>query len=415
MTNDKNFIYPNFDNSLVNVPHSILAHFNLSHDKPALSTPLLDQIKECSKVVLFLVDGFGYNLFKKEATKFPFFKKIDEGEFSEKITTIFPSTTAAGITTFESGLTPREHGLFKWNLYLREVDAVVQPLPYKVVQTEYSKNPVSLPKDSKMLFNGKTIYESLAQGNVQSFYFIPKVLKDAVYTKAMSKGATIIQYVSIIDLLISLRKILQETEGKAFCYVYWGNIDTQEHVYGPWTEQARGEIKLFDEMMQKEFIDKLDEKTLNDTALMITADHGQASIDSEETIYLNNYPQVTNNFKKSENGFPIPPTENPRDVFLHIEDEKVDETITFLKDTFGEIADIVKLDEDTINKLFGKAKAHPEFFARLGNILILPKGKKSIWYEYLPGQKVEYQGHHGGLTEDEMYIPFIAAKLNKLQ
>ena len=145
MNNDKKFIYPNFDNSLVNIPHSILAHFGLPHDKPALRTPLLSQIKDCSKVVLFLVDGFGYNIFKKEATKFPFFKKLDEGGFSEKITTIFPSTTAAGITTFESGLTPREHGLFKWNIYLREVDAVVQPLPYKVVPTEYSKNPVLLP------------------------------------------------------------------------------------------------------------------------------------------------------------------------------------------------------------------------------------------------------------------------------
>jgi len=301
------FIYPDFNNSLVNIPHSILAHYSLPHSKPELKTPLLHQIKDCSKLILFLIDGFGYNLFKKEATKFPFFKKIDNEKLIERITTIFPSTTAAGITTINSGLTPKEHGLLKWNLYFQEVDAILQPLPYKFIPTPYHTNGISLPKDTKMLFNNVTTYELLKKGNVPSFYFIPKILKDAVYTKSMSKGAIIIQYISITDLFLELSKILQETHGKAFFYVYWEIIDAQEHVYGPWTKNVNAEIELFDSMIQQ-FINNLDNKTRKDTALLITADHGQYPIKPEETIYINQFPEIIKNFKRSINGIPIPPT-----------------------------------------------------------------------------------------------------------
>lgn len=407
------FIYPDFNNSLVNVPHSVLAHFNLPHSKPELKTPLLQQIKDCSKLILFLVDGFGYNLFKKEAIKYPFFRKIADEKLITHITTIFPSTTAACITTINSGLTPKEHGLPEWNIYFQEVDAIVQPLPYKFIPTPYHTNNISLPKDSKMLFNNITVYELLKNGNIPSFYFIPKELKDSVYTKMVSKGATLIQYVSITDLFLELSKILQKTKGKAFFYVYWETIDTQEHVYGPRTKNVNAEIELFDYMIQK-FINNLDNKTCKDTAILITADHGQYPIKPEKTIYLNNFGEISKNFKRSRNGIPIPPSGNPRDIFLHIADNKIDETLITLKNLFGNIADIIKLDHEMIERLFGKEKEHPEFANRLGNILILPKGGKSIWYEYTPGKKVEYYGHHGGLTPDEMYIPFIASKIDRL-
>lgn len=412
--NKKQYTYPDFNNSLVNVPHSILGHFALPHTKPALKTPLLKEIKECSKVVFFLVDGFGYNLFKKTAANFPFFKKINDQKFYKKITTIFPSTTAAGITTVQSGITPREHGLFKWHVYFDELDLILQPLPYQPVPTEFH-TPIILPKDTKMLFSATTLYESLGDGGVPSYYFIPKQFRDNVFTKAVSKGATLVPYISIIDLFIELRKLLEQTKGNVFCYVYWGSIDGQEHMYGPWSEQTESEIKLFDSMIQEEFINKLDKTTLNETALMLTADHGQTQIDAYEMVYLNDYPQITQHFMKSSNGLPILPTGNPRDTFLHIKKEKLDETVATLQQLFGDFADIIKLDEATIDQLFGREKEHTKFSSRLGNVLILPKGKKCIWYRYLPTQKVEYHGHHGGLTEDEMYIPFITAPLTKLK
>lgn len=413
--NDTDIVYPDYTNSLVNVPHSVLSHFNLPHRKPALNTLLLRQIKACPKLILFLIDGFGYNLYKSEAVKFPFYKNIDKNGLCEKITSVFPSTTAAAITSINTGLTPIEHGLLEWNLYFREIDAIMQPLPYKIVATEFHSKPITIPESTKFLFDDKTIYQILAQNTIPSFYFIPKTLTGSVYTKLVASGAKIIAYVSIVDLLIALRTIIQETSAKAYCYVYWESIDTQEHVYGPRAEQTQGEIALFAEMIQKEFIDKLDKANANDTALLITADHGQTTINSTKAIYLNDYPQVTKNFKKSKTGLPILPIGSPRDVFLHIEEGKVDEVVASLQQVVKDTAEIIKLNRETIAKLFANEKPHPEFFNRLGNILILPRVPQAIWYKYLPTSTVEFKGNHGGLTTDEMYIPFIAAKISQLQ
>lgn len=412
---DSSYILPEFGNTLVNIPHSVLEHFGIPHAKPTLKSPLLKNIKNCSKMVLFTIDGFGYSYFKEQATQYSFFNTINSRKLHERITTIFPSTTAAGLTTLHTGLTPKEHGLLKWHLYFREVDAIVQPLPYKAMQSEFHKEPIHLPKDTSLLISSKTLYESLTEKGIQTFYFIPKLLKDNLYTKAMAKGATIVQYVAFTDLLINLKKILTQAEGKVYCYVYWGNIDTEEHVYGPWTEEANAETKLFGEMIQKEFIETLDKDLQKDTALLMTADHGQTAIKPVETLYLNEFHEIVREFMISEKGKPILPSGNPRDIFLHIKPDQIQNIIQKLQNVFLEKADILKLEEVTIEKLFGTGKAHPEFYNRLGNILILPKSPQSIWYQYLPTNKVEYKGHHGGLTADEMYIPFIVARLDQLQ
>jgi predicted AlkP superfamily pyrophosphatase or phosphodiesterase len=414
MLDNKNYIYPDYTNSLVNIPHSVLQHFGLNHQKPALQSPLLKNIQDCSKLILFAVDGFGYNFFKNEAIHYPFFSTIEEKGLSEKITSVFPSTTAAGITSLHTGLTPKEHGLLKWNLYFHEVDAIVQPLPYKTVQTDYHPSGIELPKDTKMLFTGKTVHELLHDRGIPSYYFIPKLFKDAVYTKAMAKGATIVQYVAMTDLFISLKSIVQSTQGKVFYYIYWGSIDTEEHVYGPSSEQAKAETALFGTMLQEKFVDVLDETTRKNTALLMTADHGQTTTKPDETIYLNNYPEVMKNFKISHNRRPILPSGNPRDMFLHIKEEKLDETVATLRKIFNGKADIVPLNDETITQLFGNEHAHQNFLSRLGNVLILPHTPQGIWYKYLPTSKFESHGHHGGLTADEMYIPFIAARLDQL-
>jgi hypothetical protein len=64
--------------------------------------------------------------------------------------------------------------------------------------------------------------------------------------------------------------------------------------------------------------------------------------------------------------------------------------------------------------LFGKGKPKKEFYERVGNLLILPYKNHTIWYEHIKGKKFDLLGHHGGLSEDEMLVPFAIAKLSNL-
>ena len=75
-------------------------------------------------IVLMVIDALG----------FEFLKKQGRGSFLEKnlklkITSLFPSTTATGVTAFLTGVPAQQHGLTGWFLYLKELGLVSRILP----------------------------------------------------------------------------------------------------------------------------------------------------------------------------------------------------------------------------------------------------------------------------------------------
>ncbi len=138
-------VYPDFKgSSLLSIPSSILKFFGVKPLKQALPEEFVKNLEGADKVILFLIDGFGDKLYQEEGLKYKFFRTLFEKGFYSKITTVFPSTTAAALSTINSGLSPLEHGLPEWNVYFRELDSVVQTLPFIPVipgDQERLKNP----------------------------------------------------------------------------------------------------------------------------------------------------------------------------------------------------------------------------------------------------------------------------------
>ena len=273
---DNNNIYPDFANSLVNVPHTILDHFGMPHEKPSIPFTL-EQMKGCSKVVLFLADGLGYNLWNEQADYNPFFKKIQERGLSRKITSVFPSSTPPALTSVSSGLAPMEHGLLEWNVYFRELGLILNTLPYSQVGNIDSAIQ-ALPHNPKMLYKDKTLYDHLSEGGIASFYFLPQDHHPGVYTEAITSGATICLYASADDLMQKLQEMLETTEGKAYYYVYWDGVDVAEHNFSPDSQETRDAVAQLSDMISNGFVARLSPAMAETTAFLLTADHGQASI-----------------------------------------------------------------------------------------------------------------------------------------
>lgn len=410
MACSENFVYPDYTNSIVNIPSSILSHFGLKHKRTKLRSPLLNDIKGSNKIVLFLLDGFGYNLFEKNKHKIKLLDKINKMKIVEKITSTFPSTTAAALTSINSGLTPLEHGLLEWNLYFQELDLILETLPYKVVKTEFQMEQY-IKEEPSMLFNGITIFEQLAKINIPSFYFSPRVHCDSVYTKAISKGAKIIAYDDASDLFALLKKFINTPSKKAYYFVYWPAIDDAEHNHAPYSKETDKEVNFVFNLLEKELFNNLNRSAFSKTAIFITSDHGQVAVNPENTIYLNSFSEIASCFKKSSSGRPILPTGGARDVFLSVKEEKIDHTVSVLSKKLKNSADVIKMNATEINHLFGDGIKHPEFDSRLGNVLILPKGNNTVWYKYQPDKKFSLFGHHGGLSSGEMHVPLIILKL----
>src|SRR5258706_14826800 len=78
-------------------------------------------------VVLFLVDAFGWRFFERFKDA-PILQRIDKHGKIEKLTSQFPSTTAAHVTTIHTGLPVGQSGVHEWIYYEPQLDAIIAPL-----------------------------------------------------------------------------------------------------------------------------------------------------------------------------------------------------------------------------------------------------------------------------------------------
>ena len=401
-----------------NIPSTILDFFGINTRRTRLPSELYNNevdLDGIDKLVLIIIDGFGFNQWFRYHEQHDFFAKFTQKGVVFPITTVFPSTTANAITSINSGLTPQEHGLPEWIVYFREIDMIINTVHFKPLGSKRKDELLELGVNPNILFKGNTIYQKLKKEDVKTFTFINEAFANSAYSKLVFNGSTIEQAASNSDLLVKLRKHLENEEGPAYYYVYLGSLDSIAHEYGPHTEEYQTELSSISFQLQKELVEKMDKKTAKEIMLVITADHGQININPKETVYLDRFSDLDKKLQRSSNGKIILPSGSPRDVFLHVKPEKVDETREFLLNKLGEKAEIIETKEAYFRGLFGTGKPRDEFLDRVGNLLILPHKNHTIWYNHPNGRKFNLLGHHGGLNEEEMLVPFALTKLSSLK
>jgi hypothetical protein len=235
-------------------------------------------------------------------------------------------------------------------------------------------------------------------------------------SKLIFQGSKIIPAIKSSDSIVRLRKNLEENSGKsAYFFVHLDTLDTISHEYGPESYEYYAELSMITYLLNRELVQKIDPKTAKETLLLVTADHGGLNVDPKRTTYLNCLPKAILNLQVEKNRKPILPTGSPREVFLHIKEEKLAETKEWLFQKIGNKAQIIETREAAEKGLFGLGHARRELFERTGNLMILPYRNETVWFENSEGRKTSFLGQHGGLNEQEMLVPFAVATLNSLK
>jgi len=400
---------------LSNIPSTILSVFGLNEARPVLPKDALGDVETSGveNVVLLLCDGLGYNEWKRQDQK-GFFGAISKKGNVKPITTIFPSTTAAALTTVSTGLTPQEHGLPEWFVYMEELGAVIVTLPFTRVG-DSGRDTLKGEFDPRSLFDGKTIFQRLKEKGINSVSLTSRALAYTAYSKTSRVGSDILPYSTASDLTVSLRRLVDGSKGRNLFYAYWSSVDTIEHIYGPDTDEAEVEGSLISHALQEGFLSKLDRNAAKKTLILVTADHGQMSMVPEKTLYMNRFRKLVRYLERTPSGDRIPPWGSARDVYIRIEEPRLEETKDYLDKKLSGIATVLKTDDAIDQGLFGINKPSRKFKRRIGNLMILPHGTSTVWFRYKKGDSLNLRGHHGGLSKDEMMIPLAAARVSDIQ
>lgn len=398
------FYYPDYENySLTKVPkvvESLLTQKDYSFG-------LLEKVRaEFSnqypqKVVLFLLDGFGYEQWKKYSSHFSLFHTIADKGHLFPISTVFPSTTSAALTSLSTGLSPQEHGLLEWWVYYEELDQTIVTLPFTPKGETGPDRLREQGVDPHILFNNETVFERLQKENIKSYVFTPYAIALSAYSHLVNKGASIVPYQSASDLAVNLRELIESTDDPAYIYVYWSGIDTLAHVYAPHSEQYLAEVELFSHTLYSEFVEKLLPEAKENTLLCVTADHGQIAQPKEHFINLRDYPDIIELLACDKAGNPIMPWGSPRDAYVKAKYGSEGRLYRKLTKLLKGKADVVWSKDLVKTGIFGTGTMHPQWMKRVADIALLAHEEVTIWAE--PRVKL---GGHGGLTKEEMWIPF---------
>ena len=401
----KEFTIPLYDSyCFSNIFGSVKHLFNIPSDKRLPDDTLGNCKVAPNKIVFFLVDAFGWCFYDKYKKHSNFLRKIEEDGVVSKLTSQFPSTTTAHVTTALTGETVYEHGLYEWFYYEPEVDDVITAFLFKEARTKGIETLKNRNIDPKSFLPKKSFFKDLLENGVKSTVYQPSFINDSTYSTTMCKDATVKGYDEYEDLFESLSNDLTNNNDKEYFYVYLHEIDSVAHEKGNSSEEFKEAVERF--LKQLDAFYEKGEESFTDTIVMISADHGQVDTDLGTKHYLNKMiPNIETYLMKNKNNELMSPAGYCRDLFLHV---KEDHLLTVKKIVEKELQNLVYVytfDELKEKGFFG----HPSkrMRERCGNLILLPKDNNHIWWYEEGIFELSLIGVHGGASKNEMEIPFL--------
>ena len=377
-------------------------------------------------VVLLFVDAFGWCFFEEFAGCTPALQRFLRDGVVSKLTAVFPSTTAAHVACLHSGLTPAENGIYEWYQYEPTAGRMIAPL-LSSPAGEPGRNRIDLAPGT--LFDGETLHERLAARGVRSISVTPGEFTPSPFNDAFTRGAENAPWKKLsrgLDRLAGLAAAPGDGgRGPRLIHYYYGGIDRTAHRSGPRSPAVRKAVRRFFGALESRFFRALDEGRYAGgrggaggdgstpagarpkICVVLTADHGMMGHDPARAVYLNQaLPRIGEWLERDPGGRLKVPAGSPRDFFLHLREECFDEAVAALREALAGTAAVRPVRELVAAGYFGDAPPAPRFLARVGNAVILPHPGRAVWWREAGRFECRHRGDHGGLSPEEMEIPF---------
>jgi hypothetical protein len=345
-----------------------------------------------SRVVLVLLDAFGWPFFTRHGDH-PLLRRFDA---VARLTTQFPATTTAHITTLHCGAPVGEHGLYEWNVYDPTLDALITPMLFSFAGDGSRDTLLRAGADpAVVLETGPTVYERLGAAGVACHVFGPAGFTPSTYDGVLARGAQIHPIAELPTGLVELATTLRGAQGPTYAYVYWDEVDFTGHMHGPSSpEFAAATVRCLDAL------DAGLRALPEGTVVLLAADHGQVDVDPATTIYINEtWPELPALLARNASGRVLAPAGSARDLFLHCRPETLEEVVDGLTRRVGERATVHRVADMVAAGWLGTVGERLR--ARLADVCVLPTGGETVWWRERHRFDMRFRGHHGGLSENE--------------
>jgi hypothetical protein len=338
-------------------------------------------------IILIIIDGLGHSFLKKYGKKGFLYKNL-----KGKMISVFPSTTASAVTTFNTGLAPQEHALTGWFVFLRELEKVVAVLP---LIPRGEEKPIKInTKIAKKIYNFKSFCENI---RIPSYSITHRDYINSPYNKAIARGSKRVPCKSLASLFRQIRRITNENPKRKYIYAYWGGLDSICHRKGTDSLKARKHFWKLDKSV-KSLNDFLKNKN---AVVIITSDHGQINTkEKEKIIILENHLELKSCLEQPLSG-------EPRVAYCRVKKTKTKQFENYIRNNFQKICRMHKSGNLIRKNFFGLGKPNKKLVSRIGNYVLIMKSNYIIEDSVSGETGKNFIGNHGGMSSEEMYVPLI--------
>jgi hypothetical protein len=393
-------VFPDYGGYCIsNIPALIGSVLGVSDDSAPISK-LGSPYDGYERVVFLVLDGFGYRKAQALFEAFPNSALRELGNVGSQVplTSVYPSTTVSALTSLSTGLSPLEHGMIGYRLYLRETASITNMIRFNSIGNSRNDSAFDIGLDRETLIPLPTVHERLGEQGIAAHAVLPGYISNSGLSTALYRGCTNLHSAaSLPHMLVKTREILRASTGKTFVSLYWPGLDSIGHGIGPDSDSYRAEFCAVDDAIGRGLLGQL-----KDTLLIVTADHGFVPMRPKDYLLLDGE-------FDAKRSLLLPPVGEPRASYLYARQGSVD----VIRQAFEAPRDdgliCIESRELVESGLLGINSPHPEIANRIGDMALLSTGTSGVFQDY-PDAAI-LRGMHGGLTEDEMLVPLIIAPL----
>lgn len=371
---------------LVNLMSSITTALGGRSPYPPLTVLPPQALSGARHLVLLVVDGLGHG-----------FLSARDGALRRHLlaplTSVFPSTTASAIPTFLTGLAPQQHGLTGWNMYFREIGAIVAPLPFRVRTGRHALREAGVTPSQ--LFGLAPLFDRLP---LPSHVVSPRQIVHSDFNVALSGKARRHAYESLDEMVAVIAGLLGVSAERSYVHAYWPQLDTLAHEFGVDSALVADAFTALDAA----FARLLDVARETGSRIVVTADHG--FVDADETIDLDDHPRLRETLL-------LPLCGEPRVAYAYVRAGREAQFEDYVRTHLADRIHVLRSEDVVQQGWLGPGAAHPGLRDRLGDFVLVPRGR-AILRDWLQGEaRYTHVGVHGGLSAAEMIVPLVVSPL----
>jgi arylsulfatase A-like enzyme len=339
-------------------------------------------------VVLIVVDGLGYEYLAGAAPGSTLRQCL-----RDRLTSVFPSTTATAITTFLTGLAPQQHGLTGWHMYFKELGVVTAVLPFRPRHGGPTLRESGI--DPVQFFGHVPVFDRL---DAACFVISPQRIVHSDFNTAHSGQARCYGFSSLPGFFERIQSALRHGTGRRYIYAYYPEIDSLAHEHGAQSAQVAACFAEWDAAFAR-FLQAIKG---TETVVVVTADHGFIDSAPESHIEVSQHPRLGETLV-------LPLCGERRVAYCYVHGPKQQQFEDYVTSELSQQLTLYPSEHVLREGWFGLGEPHPALRDRIGDYILVTKDNATIKDWILGEHRHEQIGVHGGVSTAEMYVPLAIA------